>query len=169
MRGRRCRLPRRSGDDSLTQLMSTFLEVLGQFVVCQHHRGASGRRRPRTSVRFQETVALQTPRQRPCMEHSEWIQGSKLSCEHKWVYLTAMWEDVDQWSSQRKRTDRFFKATLEHRSSLRTTKKAIRSTGADSVCRLRATRHARGIGQIEIRDQGDLFVRTRLGQRHETS
>ena len=57
-----------------------------------------------------------------------------------------------------------FKATLEHRSSLRTTKKAIRSTGTVEVCRLRATRHARGIGQIEIRDQRDLFVRTRLGR-----
>ena len=53
-----------------------------------------------------------------------------------------------------------FTATLELRSSIRTTKKAIQSTGprtwyADCVQRITPE----GVGQIKIRDQGDLFVR----------
>ena len=94
---------KRSEDDGFSQPMPTTLEDLGQSVLCQHHRCASGRKRPRTLVHFPETVALQTPRQQPRMEHSEWVSGSKPKIvSTRWVHPTARWEDADQWSSHRK-------------------------------------------------------------------
>ena len=55
---------------------ANYLEDLDQSVLCQYYRCASGRKRPRTSVRFPETVALQTPRQLPRMRTDRYFQSN---------------------------------------------------------------------------------------------
>ena len=125
---------KRLEDDGFSQPMPTTLEDLGQSVLCQHHRCASERKRTRTLVLFQETVALQTPRQQPRMEHSEWVSGVEAeslraqdgSIQQRGGTQHKMLTSGPHGESELIGT---FTATLERRNSLRTTKKAIRSTG----------------------------------------